>query len=103
MSISSDTCKQDWQAYKTTVRERNAAMCNNELMADVTFVVNVNVNMNGEGAGVGGPTVKFPAHKYVLATGSSVFFAMFYGPLAESGEEVHVPDVEPEAFLKMLK
>jgi BTB/POZ domain-containing protein 3/6 len=68
-------------------------MCNNELMADVYFVVS-----NG-----GLSSKRFPAHKYVLATGSSVFFAMFYGTLAETREEIVVPDVEPDAFLKMLK
>lgn len=28
---------------------------------------------------------------------------MFYGPLAETKEEIVVPDVEPAAFLKMLQ
>lgn len=68
-------------------------MCNNDLMADVTFVVSSSSSS----------PVTFPAHKYVLATGSSVFFAMFYGTLAEQGSQVVVPDVEPDAFLKMLK
>lgn len=44
-----------------------------------------------------------PAHKYVLATGSSVFYAMFYGGLAENKAEINVPDVEPSAFLTLLK
>lgn len=29
----------NWQATKSTVRERNAAMFNNELMADISFIV----------------------------------------------------------------
>lgn len=33
------TSDPNWQANKPTVRERNAAMFNNELMADVNFVV----------------------------------------------------------------
>lgn len=44
-----------------------------------------------------------PAHKYVLATGSSVFYAMFYGGLADNKQEIKVPDVEPSAFLTLLK
>lgn len=52
---------------------------------------------------VAGHTQCIPAHKYVLATGSSVFFAMFYGGLAEAKDEIEVPDVEPSAFLTMLK
>ena len=82
----------NWQANKPSVRERNAAMFNNELMADVHFVV-------GQGPG----TVRLPAHKYVLATGSSVFYAMFYGQLADIGNDIQIPDVEPPAFLNLLK
>jgi BTB/POZ domain-containing protein 3/6 len=33
------TTDPNWQATKPTVRERNAAMFNNELMADIKFVV----------------------------------------------------------------
>lgn len=48
--------------------------------------------------------VSFPVHpQYVLAVGSSVFHAMFYGELAENKDEIHIPDVEPAAFLAMLK
>lgn len=49
-----------------------------------------------------GNTQKIPAHKYVLAVGSSVFYAMFYGGL-KSEEEIQVPDVEPSAFLTLLR
>lgn len=41
--------------------------------------------------------------QYVLAVGSSVFGAMFYGDLAEGQSEIHIPDVEPAAFLLLLK
>jgi BTB/POZ domain-containing protein 3/6 len=41
--------------------------------------------------------------QYVLAVGSSVFYAMFYGDLAEVKSEIHIPDVEPAAFLVLLK
>ena len=75
-----------------TVRDRNAVMFNNELMSDVTFLV-----------GPKNAAQRIPAHKYVLATGSSVFFAMFYGELAENTSEIVTPDVEPEAFLTLLK
>ncbi|XP_043276947.1 BTB/POZ domain-containing protein 6 isoform X2 [Venturia canescens] len=89
-----EDCTQDpnWQATKSTVRERNAAMFNNHLMADIQFIV-----------GSPGHTRSIPAHKYVLATGSSVFYAMFYGGLAENKKDIEVPDVEPAAFLALLK
>lgn len=41
--------------------------------------------------------------QYVLAVGSSVFGAMFYGDLAEGQSVIHIPDVEPAAFLILLK
>lgn len=50
-----------------------------------------------------GHTQSIPAHKYVLATGSSVFYAMFYGGLAENKRDIEVPDVEPAAFLALLR
>ncbi|XP_074069575.1 BTB/POZ domain-containing protein 6 isoform X2 [Macrotis lagotis] len=82
----------NWQSFYPTLRERNAMMFNNELMADVHFII--------------GPleaSKRVPAHKYVLAVGSSVFYAMFYGDLAEIKSEIHIPDVEPAAFLILLK
>ncbi|XP_061436296.1 BTB/POZ domain-containing protein 3-like [Lethenteron reissneri] len=89
---SSRSKSTDWQGLYSTIRERNAVMFNSEMMADVHFVV-----------GPPGATKRIPAHKYVLAVGSSVFYAMFYGGLAESGHEVHIPDVEPTAFLALLR
>uniref|UniRef100_H3D4B5 BTB domain containing 6 n=1 Tax=Tetraodon nigroviridis TaxID=99883 RepID=H3D4B5_TETNG len=81
-----------WQCSHPTLRERNALMFNNELMADVHFIV-----------GPPGASQRVPAHKYVLAVGSSVFCAMFYSDLAEEESEIHIPDVEPAAFLILLK
>jgi len=83
----------NWQSNKASVRERNSAMFNNSLMADIHFLV-------------GGPDCqrRVPAHKYVLATGSTVFYAMLYGGLADNlAEDILVPDVDPDAFLSMLK
>uniref|UniRef100_A0A1A8RSY4 BTB (POZ) domain containing 3b n=1 Tax=Nothobranchius rachovii TaxID=451742 RepID=A0A1A8RSY4_9TELE len=82
----------NWQGLYSTIRERNSVMFNNELMADVHFVV-----------GQPGRTQQLPGHRYVLAVGSSVFHAMFYGELAENKDEILIPDVEPAAFLAMLK
>ncbi|XP_062378561.1 BTB/POZ domain-containing protein 6-A-like [Sardina pilchardus] len=79
-------------AAHPTLRERNASMFNNELMADVHFIV-----------GPPGDTLRIPAHKYVLAVGSSVFCAMFYSELAETDSEIRIPDVEPPAFLALLR
>ncbi|KAJ3615152.1 hypothetical protein NHX12_018720 [Muraenolepis orangiensis] len=82
----------NWQGLYPTIRERNSVMFNNEVMADVFFLV-----------GPPGATQRVPGHKYVLAVGSSVFHAMFYGELAENQKEIRIPDVEPASFLSMLK
>ena len=101
-SVSSTTVDPNWQSSKKCVRERNAVMCNNPLMADVFFDVGGDL----------GDSERYPGHKYVLATGSSVFYAMFFGGLcgdsnkAKDEEEqlvISVPDVEPAAFLAMLR
>lgn len=39
MDTTDVTADPNWQATKPTVRERNAAMFNNDLMADIKFVV----------------------------------------------------------------
>lgn len=43
------------------------------------------------------------AHKFVLANRSSVFKAMLYGPLAEKGQTVDIPDVESDIFRCFLR
>ncbi|EPY89482.1 hypothetical protein CB1_000106009 [Camelus ferus] len=41
--------------------------------------------------------------KFVLAVGSAVFDAMFNGGMATTSTEIELPDVEPAAFLALLK
>ncbi len=83
----------NWQADKATLKERNSYMFNNEFLSDVHFVVGEAPNQQ-----------TFPAHKYVLATGSSVFCAMLYGDLARKEEDVIcIPDVEPDSFKELLR
>uniref|UniRef100_H3BDW6 BTB domain containing 1 n=1 Tax=Latimeria chalumnae TaxID=7897 RepID=H3BDW6_LATCH len=62
----------NWQATKSSVKERFAFLFNNELLSDVRFVV-----------GKGRQAQRIPAHKFVLAAGSAVFDAMFNGGMAE--------------------
>ncbi|XP_039291825.1 BTB/POZ domain-containing protein 1 [Nilaparvata lugens] len=82
----------NWQATKMTVKERFAFMFNNELLADVWFVVGRNMQRQ-----------RIPAHRFVLAVGSAVFDAMFNGTLATNATDIELPDVEPAAFLALLK
>ena len=62
------------------------------MLADVHFVV-----------GKGIPPMRIPAHKFVLSIGSAVFDAMFNGKMATDDEDIELPDVEPAAFLALLR
>ena len=76
---------EDWQSSKKTVLQRNAYMFNNELMSDVSFTC-------GESNRV------FHAHKYVLATSSAVFFAMFYGNFPQKESPIRIVNTDNESF-----
>jgi BTB/POZ domain-containing protein 3/6 len=92
-SLHVSTQDPNWQSNKSSVRERNSAMFNNSLMADIHFLV-----------GPASAPKRIPAHRYVLATGSTVFYAMLYGGLADAEcDDIAVPDVDPDAFLGLLK
>ncbi|ROT60912.1 BTB/POZ domain-containing protein 2 [Penaeus vannamei] len=82
----------NWQATMTTVKERFAFLFNNEILSDVHFLV-----------GKGDSRQRIPAHKFVLAVGSAVFDAMFNGQLSTHQDEIELPDVEPQAFLALLR
>ena len=80
----------DWQSSKKTVLQRNAYMFDNELMSDVSFTC-------GESRRI------FHAHKYVLATSSAVFFAMFYGEIPPKEFPICIEDAEEESFKEFLR
>ena len=80
----------DWQSSKKTVLQRNAYMFDNELMSDVSFTC-------GESRRI------FHAHKYVLATSSAVFFAMFYGEMLPKEFPIRIEDAEEESFKEFLR
>jgi len=81
------------QATKSSVKERLHFVFGNELLCDVRFLV-----------GRGSKSQRISAHKFVLSIGSAVFDAMFNGPMAVSSTaEIELPDVEPAAFMSMLR
>lgn len=82
-----------WQAERNTVLERNKFMWNNSLFSDIKFIFE---SPNTE-------PICIPAHKYVLAICSPVFFAMFYGRLAEKKGVVEIKDYHPDDFLCFLR
>ena len=82
-----------WQTAKRTIRERCEAIFNQELLSDVKFVVR-----DSRG---GSKTI--PAHKFMLAISSPVFFAMFYGKAAEMKDSVEICDCEYESLLELFR
>ncbi|XP_043199941.1 BTB/POZ domain-containing protein 2-like [Amphibalanus amphitrite] len=86
------TVPHNWQATKSTVVERIAYLFNSAAMCDVRFVVGRDANRQ-----------VVPAHKFVLSIGSAVFDAMFNSSLSTEDEFIALPDVEPQAFLALLR
>ena len=84
-------------ATRCTIRERCKFMFNNELLSDVKFQV---VVRDYEG---GSKSVKIPAHKFLLAISSPVFYAMFYGELAEKKDSIAVSDCDHKSLLELFR
>ncbi|GFO14758.1 BTB/POZ domain-containing protein 2 [Plakobranchus ocellatus] len=82
----------NWQAGKTSVKERLAYLYNTDTMTDIQFKI---------GKPPGREVVA--AHKFILSIGSAVFDALFNGHLATSDNVIDIPDVEPAAFAALLR
>ncbi|KAF8770318.1 BTB/POZ domain-containing protein 3-like [Argiope bruennichi] len=81
-----DCFESDWRA----VLERYLFASENSFLPDVTLEL-------------GHEKTLFHVHKFILALGCDVFKAMFYGPLAEKGEQIGIPDVSPKGFKVLLR
>ena len=91
--------EENWQTKLSSVKNRTAFVFNNELLSDVKFVVRAS---NGESESKRRKMV-IPAHKFVLAISSPVFFAMFYGQMAETADSIELPDCEYESLLELFR
>ena len=79
----------DWRESRPSLKEKVSHFFMNELASDVKFLVN---------------SQTIPAHRFVLIANSSVFFAMFNGPLAETSGTVAITDCEREDdFIQFLR
>ena len=87
--------EENWQTKRSTIVERTTFIFNNELLSDVKFVVPVST---GESE-----SKVIPAHKFVLAISSPVFYAMFYGQMAETTVSIELPDCEYESLFEMFR
>ena len=88
--------EENWQTKRSTIVERTTFLCNNELLSDVKFVVPVSTG-ESESKKV------IPAHKFVLAISSPVFYAMFYGQMAETADSIELPDCDYESLLELFR
>ena len=86
-----------WQTECSTISERTKFIFNNELLSDVKFIVRVSNSNESESWKM------IPAHKFVLAIGSPVFCAMFYGKMAESTDSITLPDCEYDSLLEVFR
>ena len=69
--------EENWETKRSTIVKRTTFIFNNQLLSDVKFVVPASTG-ESESKKV------IPAHKFVLAISSPVFFAMFYGQMAHA-------------------
>nr|XP_022310904.1 BTB/POZ domain-containing protein 6-like [Crassostrea virginica] len=83
------SCNRNWQAGRN-VLECNKFMLDNHLYCDVKFKVGKAGNL-------------MSAHKYVLASRSSVFAVMFYGCFQETSDVIIVSYMEPDVFDILLR
>ena len=90
------TLDDNWQTKHPTIRERTKFIFNNELLSDVKFVVPALHNESERRKYI-------PAHKFILALSSPVFYAMFYGEMAETSGAVQLPDCDYESLLELFR
>ena len=88
--------EENWQTKLSSITMRTKFIFNNELLSDVKFIVAVSTD-ESESKKV------IPAHKFVLGLSSPVFFAMFYGQMAETKNSIELPDCEYEGLLELLR
>ena len=96
--------RENWQTTRPAVRDRSKFIFNNDLFSDVKFVIGEKDIESGESSPAGKRRKQvIPAHKLVLAIGSPVFEAMFYGELAETSDSIELPDCEYDSLLELFR
>ena len=88
--------EENWQTKRSTIVERTTFIFNNELLSDLKFVVPVSTG-ESESKKV------ISAHKFVFGISSPVFFAMFYGQMAETTDSIELPDCDYESLLELFR
>ena len=88
--------EENWQTKRSSIMDRTTFIFNTQLLSDVKFVVPVSTD-ESESKKV------IPAHKFVLAISSPVFYAMFYGQMAETTDSIELPDCDYESLLELFR
>ena len=89
----------NWQTKRPVIGERTKFMYNNELLSDVKFVVPASHNQSESWKS---RKCMISAHKFVLAISSPVFYAMFYGEMAETADTIQLPDCDYKSLLELF-
>ena len=97
--VSMATFDDNWQTKRPTISGRTKFIFNNELLSDVKFVAPAS-NIESESRK---SQKSIPAHKFVLAISSPVFYAMFYGEMAETASTIELPDCDYESLLELFR
>ena len=97
--VAMATFDDNWQTKRPTISERTKFIFNNELLSDVKFVAPAS-NIESESRK---SQKSIPAHKFVLAISSPVFYAMFYGQMAETASTIELPDCDYESLLELFR
>ena len=87
---------ESWQTMQSSIKERVMFHLNKEILSDVKFVVPLSIGESESKKGIS-------AHKFVLAISSPVFYAMFYGKMAETTDSIELPDCNYESLLELFR
>ena len=97
MQSAMASVEENWQTKCSSISQRTKFVFNKEILSDVKFIVSVSSDKSEIESKV------IPAHKFVLAISSPVFYAMFYGQMADTRDSIELPDCEYESVLEFLR
>ena len=91
--LDNDYSEEEEDEEKLILLETLASLFSTDKLADVYFNVGIKEKK------------RIPAHRIILSSRSAVFERMLNGPMIEShsNSDIEVPDMEPDAFLAMLR
>src|SRR6218665_594388 len=95
VAASIDNQPEHWSC--DNLKNRISSLFLNEFMSDVSFIFTESSSQNVT------EIYSLPGHKFILASASSVFYAMFYGPLAETNKQITISDIDSDVFAELLR